>query len=348
VEDGAFNEATSFQFLLTDEDQGISLHQQRDGRVPTSWILLDNQSTVNLFSNKELLTNIRTTDRVINIRCNAGVMRTSMIGDLPGYDGEVWYNPKGIANIFSLSDVEKYHQVTYDSRAEKAFVVHKADGNKRCFKQSEKGLFYLDTNEKSGTVLINTVAGNKISYTKRTYKQAMLAWKVQNMIGRPSLRSFLKIVQNNLLKNCPISREDVLAAEDILGPNLGSLKGKTLWRGGTHVRMEYHGVPLGIMERHRDVTLCVDIMFVNQIPFFITISRNIKFGTMEVLKNRKNPTILQPFKNANAIYNNRGFRITMGHTDNEFEPMRGDFLDLGVELNVASNGEHVPEIERYI
>jgi hypothetical protein len=142
VEDGAFNEATSFQFLLTDEDQGISLHQQRNGRVPTSWILLDNQSTVNVFSNKELLTNIRTTDRVMNIRCNACVTRTSMIGDLPGYDGEVWYNPKGIANILSLSDVEKFHQVTYDSRAGKAFVVHKANSNEPHFKQSEKGLFY--------------------------------------------------------------------------------------------------------------------------------------------------------------------------------------------------------------
>jgi hypothetical protein len=76
--------------------------------------------------------------------------------------------------------------------------------------------------------------------------------------------------------------------------------------------MEYHGVPREIMERHRDVTLCVDIMFVNQIPFFITISRNIKFGTIEVLKNRKNPTILQAFKNVNAIYNNLGFQITMG------------------------------------
>jgi hypothetical protein len=226
-------------------DQGISLHQQQNGRVQTSWILLDNQSTVNLFLNKELLTNIRTMDRVMKIRCNAGVMRTSMIGDLPGYDGEVWYNPTGIANILSLSDVEKYHQVTYDSRAEKAFVVHKADGNERRFKQSKKGLFYLDTNRKSGTVLINTVAGNKISNAKRTYKQAMLARKVQNMIGRPSLSSFLKIVENNLLKNCPISREDGLAAEDILGPNLGSLKGKIVRRKGTHVRTQYHGKASG-------------------------------------------------------------------------------------------------------
>jgi hypothetical protein len=47
------------------------------------------------------------------------------------------------------------------------------------------------------------------------------------------------------------------------------------------------------MERHRDVTLCADIVFINQIPFFITISRNIKFGTIKVLKNRKHPTIFK-------------------------------------------------------
>jgi hypothetical protein len=67
MEDSAFNEATSFQFLLTGEDQEISLHQQQNGRVPASWILHNNRSTVNVFSNKELLTNIRATDRVMNI-----------------------------------------------------------------------------------------------------------------------------------------------------------------------------------------------------------------------------------------------------------------------------------------
>jgi hypothetical protein len=151
-----------------------------------------------------------------------------MIGDLAGYEGEVWYNPQGIANILSLSDVERYHQVTYDSKAEKAFIVHKNDGDNRRFTQSEKGLFYLDTAENSGTVLVNTVADKKSNYTNRNYKQALLARKIQNMIGRPSLRSFLQIVENNLLKNCPVNRADVLAAEDILGPNLGSLKGKTV------------------------------------------------------------------------------------------------------------------------
>ena len=36
------------------------------------------------------------------------------------------------------------------------------------------------------------------------------------------------------------------------------------------------------------------------------------------------------------------------HTDNEFEPMRANLMDAKVNLNVASNNEHVPEIERHI
>jgi hypothetical protein len=110
-------------------------------------------------------------------------------------------------------------------------------------------LFYLDTKEVSGTVLLTTVADKRTKYTNRSYKQAMLARKVQNMIGRPSLRTYLKIVDENLLKNCPISRPDVLAAEDILVPNLGSLKGKTIRRGESRVPTAHEVVPRGIMER---------------------------------------------------------------------------------------------------
>jgi hypothetical protein len=75
----------------------------------------------------------------------------------------------------------------------------------------------------------------------------------------------------------------VLATEDIFGPNLGSLKGKTSMSKGIHAMSAQQGVPRGIMERYRHVTICADIMFVNQIPFFVTISRNIKFGTIEAL-----------------------------------------------------------------
>jgi hypothetical protein len=79
-------------------------------KIPKNWILLDNQSTVNVFCNKDLLKNVRKTDRRMTIMCNAGATVRSMIGELDGYPGEVWYNPNGIANILSLSDVEKHYR----------------------------------------------------------------------------------------------------------------------------------------------------------------------------------------------------------------------------------------------
>jgi hypothetical protein len=102
------------------------------------------------------------------------------------------------------------------------------------------------------------------------------------------------------------------------------------------------------MECYRDVTLCINIMFVNKIPFLVTISRHIKFGTVEAIKSRQHKVILAVIKNVKRIYTACGFRVKHGHVDNEFEPLRGDLLDIGMQLNVVSNDEHVPEIERQI
>jgi hypothetical protein len=37
------------------KDDRATFHQQKDGSLPKSWILLRNQSTVNIFSNRSLL-----------------------------------------------------------------------------------------------------------------------------------------------------------------------------------------------------------------------------------------------------------------------------------------------------
>jgi hypothetical protein len=241
-------------------------------------------------------------------------------------------------------------RITYDSEGENKFIMHRPDGSQREFIESDKGLFYsvMTGSSGTGTALVNTVADNKSKYTQRDYKRALLARKIQNVLGRPSTRRFIEVVNGNLLKNCPINADDIRAAEDILGPNLGSLKGKTVRKGGQHIDGTHAQVPREIMELHRDVTLCVDIMFVNKIPFLVTISRNIKFGTVEILPNRKAKSILQGVARVQKVYKRRGFRVVLGMMDNEFEPLRAGFMDLGMELNVTSRGEHVPEIERYI
>jgi len=59
-------------------------------------------------------------------------------------------------------------------------------------------------------------------------------------------------------------------AEDIYGPKIGLLKGKYTHITQEHVEINIHNVLAEIMERHRDVTLAIDAMFINKIPFIIS------------------------------------------------------------------------------
>jgi hypothetical protein len=273
--------------------------------IPKSWILLDNQSTVDMFVNPSLLRNIRKVPNKMTITCNAGVTTTNLIGELPGY-GTVWYHRDGIANILSLARVTKKHRVTFDSHNGNSFIIHKPNNTQHTFKESEHGLYYLDTSQSGGLIMLNTVAENKDRYTVEAYSRASLARKIQKIIGRPNTKEFIKIVDNHLLPNCPITREDIKAAEDIFGLDVGSLKGKTVRRSPDAVRPELVEFPPDLLEQYRSITLTADIMFINRLPFLVSCSRKLKFGTAELLANREKKTILNALGKTIRIYKRRG------------------------------------------
>ena len=108
------------------------MKQSGGARLNERWVLLDNQSKVDVFSNKLLLRNIRKVQKWMGIYCNAGVASTNMMGELPGY-GLVWYHKEGIANILSLSKVIMKSRERFDSHKGNMFKVFREDGSYLAF-----------------------------------------------------------------------------------------------------------------------------------------------------------------------------------------------------------------------
>ena len=113
------------------------LATQNRGRINKCWVLLDSQSTIDLFCNPDFLTNIRKLSERLEIFCNAGSTYTNMVGDLAGY-GTVWFYPEGIEHILSLHRVARNYHVQYDSRGAGNFIVWKDDGSCQEFTTGQK------------------------------------------------------------------------------------------------------------------------------------------------------------------------------------------------------------------
>ena len=106
-------------------------------------------------------------------------------------------------------------------------------------------------------------------------------------------------------------------------------------------------IPQEIKEQHADITLCIDIMYVNGFPMFTSIDRTIKFRGLVPLESRTHSELFKAIDMIFRHYNKGGFDVKTIHCDQEFKPMMDQISDeLDIEMNYATTDEHVPEAER--
>jgi hypothetical protein len=89
-------------------------------------------------------------------------------------------------------------------------------------------------------------------------------------------------------------------------------------------------------------------MYVNKVIFLVTFSRHIRFGTAERINSRREEDVTSGLKSIVKLYKSRGFKVDVFLGDGEFKPLRKSIHELGGQLNITSNDEHVGDVERYI
>ena len=237
-----------------------------------------------------------------------------------------------IANILSLRQVRDRYHITYDS-AYQQFIVTKPCRKEFVFKELEGGLHYLDTTcseqgqgHKHGqqhVFMVNMVKDNRRNFTNNDYLWAVRAWELQVTMGRPSDKDFIQILKASSLLNCPVTPRDIVIANKLFSPDVGTLKGKTTCRGPPIVDSPMSVDITPILKYYGEVTLCVDLMYVNKVPLLVTLSRNVKFGTVEAVKDRKETTLLRSIATVATLYPKAGFKVTTVLMDGEFIRLGG-------------------------
>ena len=128
-------------------------------------------------------------------------------------------------------------------------------------------------------------------YITRDIKRAYRTRPLNHITGQ-LIKLTLHAVDNNILHNLPILREDVRMAEDIYGPSIQHLKVKTVWCKIKHVDpVNIPSVPKTILDNYKEVIIFCDLMYINGIGFLNTISQHIMFATGSMVKIEKLRTL---------------------------------------------------------
>ena len=77
-----------------------------------------------------------------------------------------------------------------------------------------------------GLNIFQTVEENKKCFRKRQYKRASSARNIYDMVGAPILRNLKLMIRQIIIHNFPVMVEYIEIADNIVGPDVSTMKGR--------------------------------------------------------------------------------------------------------------------------
>jgi hypothetical protein len=121
-------------------------------------VLLDSQSTVDLFCNRKFVKRPYRSNKRLNLETNGGTVVIHNKAELPGFHAPVWYDTNAVTNILSFRNLIKQYPISYDSD-NTMFVVHRESDGKRNmeFRMHKSGLHYFDPRRTASNDDVTTI-----------------------------------------------------------------------------------------------------------------------------------------------------------------------------------------------
>ena len=321
-------------------------------------VLLDSAAGKSVFRNTELLENVVAVDVPRTLRGveqgSTGLVITAT-GTFKQF-GEVSVAPRSVANILSHGElVDKKLKILYDSKADEFHVIDR-NGTLWQFKRKlkpdgAKSRYYVFDTVRAANgcdesaILVETVADNMRNYTVREVAQAKQAVDLASrLLGHASQGAVLNILNGGVL-NCRVTPTDVKNARLIFGKSVAELKGKTKRRTSTAAT----SVVAPRMVQQQQVVM-VDIFFVDGITFLGGVFVPLQLAVCHPLASRNVAQVGFGLKKFQAIGASRDFDVIELRCDGEggVSAFIVDLQLMGIVVNIAGPGEHVPVIERMI
>jgi Zinc knuckle len=348
--------------------QETALLSQETVLFSRNHVLLDNQASINIFCNSDLLTSVRKTEKEIilnGVQANTDGIRIDTVGDFAEVKN-VYYSAEATANILSFAAmVDEGATIEYDHTANRFTLQPRDSDNIYSFRRRDiagsEGRFYVcDVTHMVGTqptlhrqletAYVQTVAENLVKYTKREVEGAHRARELLSKMGYPSVQMAISMIRSG--DNFNVSAHDFQVANAIWGKDVASLQGKIRRRKAKPADMR-----LGSMVIQQQQVLSIDILFVEKVPILVGLASplDITFAvTLTSLEEDKPSRAAEMIKKGlddiiSALLS-RNFKVSLIMSDWEgaVGKLKVYLNKLGIEVDISGAGGHVARIERRI